>query len=100
MAATAAFFKTEYMGLPPDAPDSVAVLYLNAAKESLLNADVEEMQNNALYDLAVYSIAGFHYDNRGLTVSGTYKVGAVEAAQNMINSFVLQLRGAKDGVSP
>lgn len=99
MAATVETFKTEYLGLPPDAPDGFAGLCVNAAKSKLHDAGVPDFQNNAHYDLAVYAIAGYFYDNRGLTVSGSYKMGTVEAAQGMINSFVLELRGAKDGVS-
>ncbi len=97
MAVTSEIFKSEYLGLPPDASDTIADLCLAAAKDTLNEAGRPEMFNYAKYDLAVYSIAGFFYDNRGLTASGAYKAGVISAAQGMINSFVLQLRGAKDG---
>ena len=70
-------------------------MYLNAAKSKAKTAGVPEFQNNAQYDLFMLSLAAMYYDNRGMTHQQS---GTEQAAQNMINSFVLELRyGDEDG---
>ena len=38
-----------------------------------------------------------YYENRGMAFSGSYQATAEENARKLVNSFVLELRYAKDG---
>ena len=96
MAVTVQTFK-KYLGLPPD-DDEDLTMYIDAAKAKAQAADVPEFQNNAMYDLFIHELAGNYYDNRSLSYSGTYQAAAEENARRICNSFVLELRYAKDGV--
>lgn len=97
MAVTVAGLK-DYLRNPPD-NDDVLELYLNAAVEKANSAGIPQYTDNALYDLFIYSLASFYYDNRGLTFGGSYQATAEENARKLINSFVLELRysGNKNG---
>lgn len=86
----------KYLNLPPDADDSQLTMWLNAAKSDARSAGVPEFQNNAQYDLFICSLAGWYYDNRGMSVSGSYQATALETMQNIKNAFVLQLRYATE----
>ncbi|MBC8531750.1 head-tail connector protein [Gehongia tenuis] len=97
MAATLDGLK-EYLGLMPDDTEGAARICLDAAIAKARVAGIPALQNNAQYDLFIYALAAYYYDNRGLTVSGSYKTGTTEAAQKMIDAFVLELRHAvEDG---
>lgn len=67
--------------------------YLNAAKSKARAAGVPVFENNAQYDLFILALAAMYYDNRGMTFDNTQNE---QAAQNMINSFVLELRYAQE----
>lgn len=84
----------EYLALPPDTPDAIADLCLRAAKSKARQAGIPDYQNNKQYDMFLCALAAFTFDNRGLAIPGTYKAGANEAMQGMLNAFVLELRHA------
>lgn len=84
-----------YLNLPPDAAADLTV-YLNAARSKARAAGVPSFQHNAEYDMFMLALAGMYYDNRGLSVSGSYQATAEENARRMINSFVLELRHASE----
>ena len=84
----------EYLGMPPDAADTIAELCLKAAKTKTRAAGIPDFQNNAQYDLFLCALASCWYDNRGLTFAGVASVSAQENAQRLINSHVLELRYA------
>lgn len=85
-----------YLNPPPDVADEQLTMWLNAAKSDARSAGVPEFQNNAQYDLFIYALATWYYDNRGMQVSGTYQATALETMQKIKNSFVLQLRHATE----
>ena len=89
MATTAGL--ASYLRLLPDDSEDLT-LYLNAAKAKAAAAGIPELENNDLYDLFLYALAAFYYDNRGMTFAGTYQGTAEENARRLINSFVLTLR--------
>lgn len=97
MAVTTAGLAS-YMRLLPDDTDDLNV-YLDAAKAKATAAGIPEFENNAQYDLFLYALAAFYYDNRGMSFTGTYQGTAEENARRMINAFVLELRYAQDGDS-
>lgn len=83
----------EYLNVAPDSRENLQ-FYLDAAKSKARSAGVPDLQANAQYDLFLYALAAMYYDNRGMGFGDT---GAAEdAAQRMINSFVLELRHATD----
>lgn len=88
-----------YLNPPPDIEDSQLTMWLNAAKSDARSAGVPEFQNNAQYDLFICALAAWHYDNRGMSVSGSYQATALETMQKIKNSFVLQLRHATEDPS-
>ena len=90
MAVTVEGFR-DYLGPVPDSSESLE-LWLNAAKAKASAAGVPEFQNNALYDIFIYSLADMFYENRGMSFSGSYQATAEETARKLINSFVLSLR--------
>ena len=89
----------EYMRNPPDCSEDLS-MYINAAKARAKAAGVPEFKNNALYDMFIHELATHFYENRGLSVSGTYQATAEQTARNITNSYVLQLRYAEDGEAP
>lgn len=86
----------EYLRLPPDNAEGLQP-YLDAAKAKATAAGVPEFKNNAMFDLFIMSLAAMYYENRGMSFSGSYQATAEENARKLINSFVLELRYAKDG---
>ncbi len=84
----------DYLGMPPDAADTIAELCLNAAKSKTRTAGIPDYQNNAQYDLFLCALASCWYDNRGMAFAGNGSTSAQENAQKLINSFVLELRHA------
>ena len=86
----------EYLGMTPDAADTIAELCLKAAKSKCKAAGIPDFQNNAQYDLFLCALASCWYDNRGLTFAGNGNASAQENAQKLINSFVLELRYAEE----
>ena len=71
---------------------NIANLCLEAAKSKAYTAGVEVMESNPHYELFIYALAGYWYDNRSLMDIGEDS----KDIQNMINSFVLELRHARD----
>lgn len=104
MAVTTADFH-KYLRNPPESPEELAI-YLNAALSKAKDAGIPSFKRNAQYDIFILSLAAMYYENRGMAFSGSYQATAESNARSMINSFVLQLRGAteddlelsKDGV--
>jgi hypothetical protein len=94
MAVTPEKFKS-YLRLPPDSAEEVEG-YLNAAKSKARTAGIPDFLNNAQYDLFIYALGALLYDNRGLGFTGTYQQASEENARRLINSFVLELRYAKE----
>ena len=89
----------EYLNPAPDTTDAQLELWLNAAKSSAQAAGIPEYQDNAQYDLFIYALGTWYYDNRGMQVSGTYQATALETMQKMKNAFVLELRHAGEDES-
>lgn len=83
----------EYLRDPPE-DDETLQPFLNAARAKARAAGVPDFQHNAMYDLFLLALATMYYENRGMShqAGGT----AQQQAQNMINSFVLELRYAKE----
>jgi len=71
--------------------------YLAAAKSKAISAGVPVFENNAQYDLFILALAAMYYDNRGMAFDGQDK--GEQAARNIINSFVNELRYAKEDES-
>lgn len=69
-------------------------IYLEAAEDKAKTAGIKA-SDNAQYDLFILALAGLYYDNRGMTFDDPRNE---QAARNMVNSFVLELRYAKDDV--
>ena len=82
-----------YLGNPPDSAEKLGP-YLAAARSKCRAAGVPDYQNNAQYDMFLLALAGFYYDNRGLTFGGKYQDSVEENAQRMVNAHVLELRYA------
>lgn len=86
MAATEQGFKS-YLNRPDDPTDFS--IYLDAARSKARTAGIPDYKRNAQYDLFLYAVAAVYYDCRGTDMS------AVDSnVQRMVNSFVLELRGA------
>ena len=85
-----------YLNPPPDITDENLQLWLAAAKSNARTAGVPDFRNNAEYDLFLYALATWHYDNRGMQSSGTYQATALDTFQRIKDSFVLQLRYATE----
>ena len=88
----------QYIGCPPDEEDSIVELCLAAAKSKAKTAGIPDFRENGQYDLFLCALAALYYDNRSLGFTGTYQATAEETARKMVNSFVLELRYAEDGV--
>ena len=86
----------DYLNPPPDISEESLASWLKAAKSDARTAGVPDFQNNAQYDLFILSLAAWYYDNRGMSVSGSYQATALETMQKIKNSFVLQLRYATE----
>jgi hypothetical protein len=86
----------EYLGMPPDAADTIAELCLKTAKSKCRTADIPDFQNNAHYDLFLCALSSCWYDNRGLTFAGNGNASAEDNARRLVNSFVLELRYAEE----
>lgn len=86
----------EYLGNPPDSSEDLS-MYINAAKAKATAAGVPEFKNNAHYDMFIHELAAHYYENRGLSVSGSYQATAEETTRRITNAYVLELRYAKDG---
>ena len=96
---TVASFR-DYLNPPPDISDTQLELWLKSAKSEARTAGVPEYQNNAQYDLFIYALGAWYYDNRGMQVSGTYQATALETMQRIKNAYVLQLRYAGEDPEP
>lgn len=86
----------KYLRLPPDASEELDP-YLAAAKAKAKAAGIPDFKNNAQYDMFIMALAAMYYESRGMSYSGSYQATAEENARKLINSFVLELRYAKDG---
>lgn len=87
----------EYLALPPDAPGTIADMCLKSAKSKARAAGIPDYQNNKQYDMFICALAACWYDNRGMTFQNAYND---EAAQRLINAFVLELRYAGEDETP
>lgn len=85
----------EYLRLPPDSDENVS-RYLTAALSKARAVGIPNFQCNAQYDLFILSLAAMYYENRAMGFSGSYQATAEENARKLINSFVLELRYAKE----
>lgn len=85
-----------YLNCSPDITEDQLSLWLNAAKSEARTAGIPDFENNAQYDLFIYALAAWYYDNRGLQVSGSYQATARETMQKIKDAFVLQLRHAEE----
>lgn len=86
----------EYLNCSPDTTTASLTAWLKAAKSEARTAGIPEFKHNAQYDLFIYSLAGWYYENRGLQLSGSYQATQREAMQKMKDAFVLQLRHATE----
>lgn len=73
--------------------------YLAAAKSKAKVAGIPVFENNAQYDLFILALAAMYYDNRGMAFEGARTDFSEAAAKNIINSFVNELRYAKEDES-
>mgnify|MGYP001341906278 CR=1 FL=1 len=85
----------EYLRLPPDSSENVSG-YLAAAQSKARSAGIPSFRCNAQYDLFILSLAAMYYENRSMAFSGTYQATTEENARKLINSFVLELRYARE----
>jgi hypothetical protein len=92
MSITESEFKTDYLRLPADSTANVSV-FLAAAQSKARTAGIPVFQNNAQYDLFVYSLAAMLYENRGATVQDPATSGYI---QRFIDSTILELRYAEE----
>ena len=92
---TVASFR-EYLNPAPDTSDTQMEMWLNAAKSEARTAGIKEFKSNAQYDLFIYALGAWYYDNRGMQVSGTYQATALDTKKRITDSYVLQLRYAKE----
>lgn len=86
----------DYLNCSPDTTTATLQSWLNAAKSEARTAGIPEFQHNAQYDLFIYSLAAWYYENRGLQLSGSYQATQRDAMQKMKDAFVLQLRYATE----
>ena len=84
MAVTETQLK-EYLHLPADCGEDLSG-FLAAARSKARGAGIPDFSHNAAYD-------NF---NRGMAFAGSYQATAEENARRMINSYVLELRFAKE----
>ena len=71
--------------------------YLAAAKSKAKVAGIPVFENNAQYDLFITALAAMYYENRAMAFDGQEQ--GEQAAKNIINSFVNELRYAKEDES-
>ena len=86
-----------YIAASPDDEKPLRI-YLDAAVSKARSAGIPNYEDNAQYDMFIYSLAAMYYDNRGLTFGGAHQQAVEENARRMINSFVLELRYAGEDV--
>lgn len=72
--------------------------YLAAAVSKAKAAGIPPFNNNAQYDLFILTLAAMYYDNRGMVFEGQRPDYSEPTARNIINSFVNELRYAKEDV--
>lgn len=95
MAATIDGFR-DYLNPAPDVNDGQLEGWISAAKSEARTAGVPAFEHNAQYDLFIYALAAWYYDNRGMQVSGTYQATSLQTKQKIMDSFVLALRHATE----
>ena len=95
MAATVEGFR-DYLNPSPDVTTAQLEGWIAAAKSEARTAGIPEFQRNAQYDLFIYALAAWYYDNRGMQVSGTYQATSLETKKKIEDSFVLALRHATE----
>lgn len=82
----------EYLRLPSNSTEDLS-RYISAAQSKARAAGIPAFESNAQYDLFILALAGMYYDNRSMVFLNP--ADAVNA-EKMINSFVLELRHAKE----
>ena len=71
-----------------DVDDATVSLYLEAAQQYMKNAGVPEPKpGDVLYDLAVYQLATYYYDNRGPAPVGPMRQVPVQGLQGIIHQL-------------
>ena len=90
----------DYLNPAPDISEEQLELWLKAAQSEARSAGVPAYKHNAQYDLFIYALGTWYYDNRGMQVSGTYQATALETKKKITDSFVLQLRFAGEDPDP
>ena len=93
MAATVEGLK-RYLRIRTDSEEELTE-YLYAAIAYCRNGGVAYREDDPLYDLLIYKLAAQEYDNRGLGFAGTDTRTSEETRQQMLNSFILNLRYAQ-----
>lgn len=95
MAVTVDGFR-DYLNPPPETTNAELKSWLASAKSEARTAGVLEFRHNAQYDLFIYALAAWYYDNRGMQVSGSYQATSLETKKKIMDSFVLTLRYATE----
>jgi len=98
---------SEYGIVPDEGVEEISVdcvmesvdKYLAAAKSKAISAGVPVFENNAQYDLFIMALAAMYYENRAMAFEGQRPDYSEQAAKNIINSFVNELRYAKEDES-
>lgn len=71
-----------------DASEAQLTLYLEAAQQYMKNAGVAKPTvDDALYELAVYQLATYYYDNRGPAPVGVVNQVPVQGLQGIIHQL-------------
>lgn len=78
-----------YVAATPDTDDELLADCMEAAQVWLENAGVARMEDNRLYDMAVYQLATHFFDNRGVVAEG-----GVNEVPLGVFSIMHQLRNA------
>ncbi len=94
MAVTSADL-VEYLNNPPDCEEDLT-RYISAAESKARAAGIPDFKHNALYDQFILALAAMYYENRGMAFSGSYQATAESNARKLVNSYVLELRYAKE----
>ncbi len=95
MAVTVDGFR-DYLNPAPETTNAELKNWLASAKSEARTAGVREFQHNAQYDLFIYALAAWYFDNRGMQVSGSYQATSLETKKKIMDSFVLALRYATE----
>lgn len=85
-----------YARLPPGEDDLTALLCYNAAVQSAADSGIPDIcntQNDAKYDLYIYALALYWYENRGFMPVGTQNA----ETRNMMRKMWWELKYRRSG---